>query len=117
MISNEKLNEMKIQPVSNGCIDMIYSPENIDVFIDFCTANNILIKGFTWWCHVTDGHEPCGMGGPKARFYDGWFSEIELGTVIELFDNKSYKEYFKTVWPADKEYHSCYWPGFWLEIK
>ncbi len=57
------LEVLKPQPVGNGMIDIICSFDNIDSFIDLCNAYEVSIKGFTWWCHVVDGHEPCGMGG------------------------------------------------------
>ncbi|MBQ9534710.1 MAG: hypothetical protein IJU78_02540 [Clostridia bacterium] len=109
------LENMKIQPVGNGLIDLICHPDCIDAFIDCCNEKGAEIKGFTWWCHVTDGHEPCGMGGPISEYYGGWFSEIFMRDIIKLTDNESYRDYFTNIWPADKEFHACYWPGFWLE--
>jgi hypothetical protein len=72
------------------------------------------IGGFTWWCHVADGHEPCGMGGPKSEYFDGWFSEIPMDKIIELKDNEACRAYFAKEWPEDPDYRACYWPGFWL---
>ena len=115
MFDKRDLEELKIQPVGDGLIDMICSPACIDAFIDLCNAQGVPIKGFTWWCHVAEGHKPCGMGGPLSRYFDGWFSEIPLDDIIRLSDNETYRDYFKNVWPASADYHSCYWPGFWLE--
>ena len=115
ILDKQSLEELKIQPVGNGRIDLICSPDHIDAFIDLCNAHEIAIKGFTWWCHVVEGHEPCGMGGPKSRYYNGWFSEIQMDEIIQLSDNESYRIYLKNVWQADGDYHDCYWPGFWLE--
>ncbi len=115
MIDSEKLNMLKIQPVGNGLIDLICPLENIDDFIDACNSERIEIKGFTWWCHVTDGHIPCGMGGPKSRYFDGWFSEIRMGDVHKLKDNETYRGYFRNIWPCEDNYHECWWPAFWLE--
>ena len=118
MIDSYRLHELKIQPVGNGLIDLICAPDGVDAFIDFCDENGLRIVGFSWWCHVTEGNEPCGMGGPKSHYYDGWFSEIQMNKIMELSDNESYRDYFHNVWPKDKNYHDCYWPGFWLsEIK
>jgi len=114
MIDSQKLYELKVQPVGNGLIDLICAPDGVDAFIDFCDENGLRIVGFTWWCHVTEGHEPCGMGGPKSCYYAGWFSEIQMSKIMELNDNESYRDYFRNVWPKDKAYHDCYWPGFWL---
>ena len=107
--------ERKIQPVGNGLTDMICAPEDIDAFIDLCSAFGLSIRGFTWWCHVTQGHEPCGMGGPRSKYYDGWFSEIPMDTIVRLAGNEAYRAYFKHTWPADPAYRACFWPGFWLE--
>ena len=96
-------------------IDLICPPEHIDAFIDLCEADGIAIRGFTWWCHMTEGHVPCGMGGPRSRNYDGWFSEIPMDEIIRLPDNGTYRDFFRNIWPKDKNYHDCWWPGFWLE--
>ena len=61
----ELLKVLKIQPLGKGLLDMICSPNDVGVFIDFCNALGKSIKGFTWWCHVTEEHQPCGMGGPS----------------------------------------------------
>lgn len=114
MINNEKLSELKIQPVGDGLIDLICPVENIETFIDLCDDAEIQIEGFSWWCHVTEGHEPCGMGGPKSVYFDGWFSEIQMDDIIRLADNISYREYFKSVWPKQNNYHKCWWPEFWI---
>ena len=111
----KSLEELKIQPAGKGLIDLICPPDRIDAFLDLCNACGAVVRGFTWWCHVTEGHRPCGMGGPRSRYDEGWFSEIPMDGIIALEDNESYREYFKNVWPAEKGYRSCYWPGFWLE--
>lgn len=116
MLDRKLIESLKIQPVGTGWIDMICSPDRIDDFIDLCNSKNLSIRGFTWWCHVTDDHEPCGMGGPMSDYYNGWFSEIlPLGEVIELSDNESYRIFLKEIWPEQEDYQSCWWPGFWLE--
>lgn len=116
MLDQNLIKALKIQPVGTGWIDMICSPDRIDDFIDLCNSKNLSITGFTWWCHVTDDHEPCGMGGPMSDYYNGWFSEIlPLGEVIELSDNESYRIFLKEIWPEQEDYQSCWWPGFWLE--
>jgi hypothetical protein len=115
MLDQQSLEKSKIQPVGNGEADMICPPEHIDAFIDLCEADGIPIRGFTWWCHVTEGHVPCGMGGPRSRYYDGWFSEIPMEDIIRLPDNGAYRDFFRNIWPKDKNCHDCWWPGFWLE--
>ncbi len=76
VLDQPKLEVLKIQPVGDSLIDLIYSPTQVDSFINLCNVQGVSIRGFTWWCHVVDGHEPCGMDGPKSKYYDGWFSEI-----------------------------------------
>ncbi|RKM55803.1 hypothetical protein D6853_09665 [Butyrivibrio sp. X503] len=111
----EYLEVLRVQPVGNGWIDMICAPDDIEAFIDFCNVIGKTIKGFTWWCHVTEGHTPCGMGGPKSKYYEGWFSEIQMDDLIRFKDNESYRDYFRYEWPAETHYKECYWPGFWLK--
>ena len=109
------MKELKIQPVGDGFIDMICPIESINAFIDLCDLIGLRIVGFTWWCHVTDGHEPCGMGGPRSEYGDGWFSEIPMEKIVEMKDNEAYRSFFSTEWPSDPEYRECYRPGFWLQ--
>lgn len=115
LLDEQSLETLKLQPVGNGMIDIICSFDNVDAFIDLCNAHEVSIKGFTWWCHVVDGHEPCGMGGPKSIYYDGWFSEVLIDDMIRFSDNESYRKYLKNIWPAEESYRNCYWPAFWLE--
>ena len=112
---NDELEEMKIQPVGDGLIDLICAPENIDRFVDLCNEMGVTIQGFTWWCHVTEGHEPCGMGGPVSKYFDGWFSEVPMEDIIKIEGNEGYREYLREKWPKDPDFHECYWPGFWIE--
>ena len=109
------IDELHVQVVGNGLIDMICPKENIDKFIDEMNRLHIRIYGFTWWCHVTQGHEPCGMGGPADEYGDGWYSEIAMFDV-HLFDsNEQIRHYLLEVYPSSKDYRPCYTPAFWLE--
>ncbi|MBQ3122716.1 MAG: hypothetical protein IJP24_05180 [Firmicutes bacterium] len=76
---------------------------------------HIDITGFTWWCHVTEGHEPCGMGGPRDRYGDGWYSEIEMFAFTTLDSNDAYRRYFTMEYPNSKDYKPCRVPAFSLE--
>lgn len=114
-LNMQTLEEMKIQPVGSGVIDLICAPERVGEFVDLCNREGLRIRGFTWWCHVTGQHEPCGMGGPRAKYCDGWYSEIPMDEIISLGDNESYRTYFSGIWQSDEGYRECYWPGFWLE--
>ncbi len=115
MLETDSLRKLKIQPAGKGMIDLICPPEHVGAFLDLCDASGIAVRGFTWWCHVTEGHAPCGMGGPRSRYYDGWFSEIPMEDIVRLPDNEAFRDYFRTAWPKDPDYRPCRWPGFWLE--
>ena len=82
------MEELHIQCVGNGYVDMICPTQNIGEFIDYMEELGITIKGFTWWCHVRDGHQPCGLGGPRNQYGDGWFSEIPMNKVICFESNE-----------------------------
>lgn len=114
IFDEEIFNKLRIQPVGNGLIDLICPFESIQAFVKECEERNILIKGFTWWCHVTEDHKPCGMGGPQSKYFYGWFSEIPMEDLVRFNNNNEYLNYLKNVWPTEKEYHKCYWPAFWL---
>lgn len=107
--------KLKIQPVGNGLIDLICPIENADLFITEMDKSGIIIKGFTWWCHVTGDHKPCGMGGPKNKFGEGWFSEVlPMGEVITFENNEEYRNFFLYEWKKSSNYKPCFCPGFWL---
>lgn len=113
---DEIVERLHIQTVGNGYIDMICPKENIGAFIDEMNALGIRIYGFTWWCYATDSHKPCGMGGPKNRYGEGRYSEIEMGKVI-LHDscNNEIRDFLLNAWPNSEDYKPCHTPAFWLE--
>lgn len=108
------LKRLKIQPVGDGMIDLICPLDHIKDFINVCDEKSIRVKGFTWWCHVTRGHEPCGMGGPESIYFDGWFSEIQMNGIISFETNADYLDFLLEEWVNSSEYKKCYWPGFWI---
>ncbi len=110
------IDRLHIQPVGSGYIDMICPSKNIKAFIDEMDALNVRIYGFTWWCHVTGDHKPCGLGGPKNKFGDGWYSEVfQLGDIILMQSNDEVRDYLLNVYPNSEDYKPCHNPGFWLE--
>ena len=109
------MDDLHIQPVDDGLIDLICPKENIEAFIREMDKLRIKIVGFTWWCHVIEGHTPCGMGGPKDRLGIGWYSEIPMGDVIRFDSNEQLRHYLLEVYPASADYRPCYTPAFWLE--
>lgn len=111
----EVFERLKVQPEGSGLIDLICPIENADMFITEMDKMDIQIKGFTWWCHAADGHEPCGMGGTANEFGNGWFSEVlPMGEIISFNSNEDYHNFFLYEWKESKEYKPCYQPGFWL---
>jgi hypothetical protein len=104
-----------IQPVGSGYIDCICPKENIESFIMAIDGLNVKIDGFTWWCFSVNGHQPCGMGGPKNEYGDGFYSEIESG-LMEFQSNESCKNYLLNEFPSSGEYKDCFVPGFWLTL-
>lgn len=111
---NKVIDDLHIQAVGCGYIDLICPRENIEKFIDEMDRLNIRITGFTWWCRVTEGHVPCGMGGPKSRFGPWWYSEIPAD-LLRFDSNDRLRKYLSEEYPASKEYRPCYVPAFWLE--
>ncbi len=102
--------------VGSGYIDWICPKDNISGFIDEMERIGVKITGFTWWCHVCDGHKPCGLGGPLDEYGNGWYSEICFGDVHEFSNHSALRRYLFEEYPASAEYKACYVPAFWLDI-
>jgi hypothetical protein len=111
----EIFNKYQIQTVGNGYIDCICPKNNIERFISAIDELHVKIDGFTWWCFSANGHQACGMGGPKNKFGEGFYSEVDSG-LIELKNNRGYKHYLLNEFPYSSEYKECLVPGFWLSI-
>ena len=80
-------------------------------------ALGVQILGFQWWCLVTDGHEPCGYGGPLNQYGEGWYSEVApTEALLEFPDNQAVRDYLMHSYPNSSEYKPCHHPGFWLEM-
>lgn len=105
-----------IQPVGCGYIDCICSIENVEGFIDCMIRLGVQITMFSWWCHVTENHKPCGMGGPVDSYGDGWYSEIEMGKTYEFSSNQQMRDYLLFTWKSEKLYKPCYVPAFFLNV-
>lgn len=77
---DEILEEHKAQPVGHGYIDIIVNRETYKSFIADLIQNGYKIKSISWWewcpCEKESDY---GLGGPKSRYYDGWFSELTIG--------------------------------------
>ncbi|MBQ8171964.1 MAG: hypothetical protein IJZ95_08255 [Oscillospiraceae bacterium] len=108
---------LHITIVGNGYIDWICPKENIAEFIDEAERLCIRITGLTWWCHVHDGHKPCGMGGPPDEYGDGWYSEMCFGDVHEFPDHDALKKYLFDDFPKSTVYRECLVPAFWIAME
>ena len=109
--------QLHITVVGNGYIDWICPKENAELFINEMERLGVRITGFTWWCHVCDGHEPCGLGGPCDEYGNGWYSEICFGDVHEFSCHAQLRRYLFEEFSASEGYRSCFVPAFWLDIK
>ncbi len=111
----------KIQPVGWGYIDCITTKENVSGFIKSLTELGIKVTDITWWCHCAIGSNketgcPHGGGGPKSKYFDGWFSEMYQFHNIKIKDNNEILPYVFNEWPNTEEYLPCLIPAFWLDV-
>ncbi len=140
------LEKYKIQPIGNGYIDLITSNSDIEDFISELSGIKIIINGVTWWCHCTEKSKkesgcPHGMGGPRNRYGDGWFSEMQVRMfeipdeeliieTIDILDNKvkvinekviryikhDFSRLIKYDFSKEKAYLECLVPALWLYV-
>lgn len=120
-----KINEIKMilqkhrsQPVGTGIIDCITSWEDIKNLVDELILNDVIIERCSWWCHCTLGNKqdfgcPHGMGGPRSKYYEGWFSETQLPMTL-FDDNKEILPYLLEMLLKEEWYSPCLVPGLWL---
>ncbi|QQR54509.1 hypothetical protein IPG41_04910 [Candidatus Peregrinibacteria bacterium] len=132
-ILKQKLNNLikkyQGQPVGNGYIDIILSFEQASHFIKDLTKLGIAVETISWWCHCLAGNEkkstcPHGYGGPRAKYREGWFSELsqysdimeekELNESVEKINEKAQLK-LNTPEPFLKKL-ACLTPGLWLYV-
>ena len=113
---NEIFDEFHVQSVGNGYIDCICPKESIEGFISELDKLNIKIEGFTWWCFSNENHPPCGMGGPKNKYGEGFYSEMGNSGLIKFQSNEEYKHYLLENFQKSNDYKDCLRPGFWLKL-
>ena len=122
------LEEYKAQPVGDGYIDIIVSRENYRSFAKAIIESGFVIEAISWWEYLEsiDAPNTYGMGGPRSRFYPGWFAETctdvgdvlhsnnALATVVEIVESKVLGEY-GGVHVSFKETKSLT-PAYWLKV-
>ncbi len=140
------LKKHKAQPVGNGYGDIIVPRDSYINFINELTILNLAIETKSWWCHCTPENErlfgyPHGYGGPKSKYFDGWFSErvndfdkIEVSKIEQLentFTEETVKkineevlniiENKRTITYANGDYQvfkkdKCLTPAIWIRV-
>lgn len=125
------LRKHKAQPVGWGYIDIIVHRDSYRAFVADVLRAEFKIDSISWWEHVEDIKKNCiyGMGGPKSRFFGGWFAEIGIGldelqiaedadaafdAIVTIVENKQLQlgdlpaVTFKT--------YKALTPAFWLDV-
>jgi hypothetical protein len=82
-VDKEKLDKIleknKSQPVGSGYIDIIVSRKDYVNFIRDLVENGFDIDCLTWWewC-PSEQKNKYGLGGPKSKYYNGWYAELPI---------------------------------------
>ena len=111
----EVIERLSIIRVGRDFSTLICPWNAVVAFIDEMEKMQFHITGFEWWCHVAQGHEPCGLGGPRDRCGNGWYSELPIDTFLMLESNAAYRHFFTVEVPNSKDYKPCFVPAFCLE--
>lgn len=125
---DELLEEYKAQPVGNGYIDIIVSRENYRSFAKTLIESGFIIEAISWWEYLENIDSPnsYGMGGPRSRFYPGWFAETcadiddvqhssnILAAVVEIVEGKVLGEFEREQVTFKKT--KSLTPAFWLKV-
>ena len=73
------LEDYKVQPVGDGYIDLIVSRELYKQFVRTLLEENFVLRSVSWWEWCSNNMESkYGLGGPKSKFYNGWFAELPI---------------------------------------
>lgn len=118
---DQLLRKYQVQPVGFGYIDCITKKENVLGFVEDLSLLGIRITGITWWCYCKPEANPgigCphGGGGPRSRYFDGWFSEMYQYMPTDIRSNDEVVPYIFEIWPGDENYLPCLIPAFCLEV-
>lgn len=133
-MGKEKLDQIleihKAQPVGDGYIDIIVNRDNFANFICDLIENGYKIESISWWEWCSDEKtNNYGLGGPKSRYFDGWYSELSIDVDdVELTD-KSKEDQIREVlrvietksisFPGETitfTRHDWLTPAIWLDV-
>ncbi|WP_026476142.1 hypothetical protein [Alkaliphilus transvaalensis] len=140
------MNRYKVESVGSGYIDCIVHKDNLEAFIMELSKLGVLITAVSWWCYVNPNELsqngcPHGMGGPKSKYYEGWFSELQnemyeldepaIKSTVEEYDkhligifnlkvlNRVWKRLEKPFRYTPNDYimgNKCLTPALWLLV-
>jgi hypothetical protein len=122
------LEEYKAQPVGDGYIDIIVLRENYRSLAKELIESGFLIEAISWWEYIEDigTQNSYGMGGPRSKFYPGWFAETctdiddvphsnnVFAAVVEIVEGKVLGEYDGEQVSFKKT--KSLTPAFWLKV-
>ena len=121
----------KAQPVGDGYIDIIVIRENCELFITDLTKNGFKITNVSWWEWCLNSNEcKYGLGGPRSKYFNGWFSELPVDVddfrfekelkIEDIVKNINNRIATKTiVYPGEIfSYNQNSWltPAFWVDV-
>ena len=130
-ILDDILNKHRAQPVGNGYIDIIVLRDSYREFIFDLFTNGSKIKSISWWEWCPgDEKNIYGLGGPKSKYFKGWFSELpididDLNLSIDKSKEDLVKEIINTIesktiyYPSETiTFKDNKWltPAFWLDV-
>jgi hypothetical protein len=120
--------------VGNGYIDIIAGRSKYINQINELVLEGFNISSITWWEWCNGDQKPkYGMGGPKSKFYDGWYAELPIDAddlkyqnQISVVDRLKIIEHIltfihtKQITLADGliSFQSALWltPALWLDV-
>ncbi|QIK68757.1 hypothetical protein G7062_04175 [Erysipelothrix sp. HDW6C] len=112
--TKELMDSFGVMSVGNGFIDCICSKDEIIRFSDALSKIDIEVTHFTLWEVVEklDDKPKAGMGGPKNRFAEGWYAELNCNN----FEYRGIENLLEIVNQYELEFGCVVAPGLWLDI-
>ena len=102
-----------VQPVGDGFLDCICPREEAEPFLRGLRSLGVAVSGYSLWQYAASEEEPvCGMGGPRCRYREGWYSELQGG----LYTFRSLREMERLLDEEENRLQCTLSPGFWLVV-